>query len=300
MSNSRVGRVSVPVTEQPHRLVDPQPVGQRRRLQLAADQRPQPRPGGPRVQAEYPHAAAVGSAQTLQALHGGRLARPVDAEDAEDLTLGHREPDVVDGQVGAVTLHEPLHLDHRRSPMSSPRLPRDRIGGRRSRRPTRSSVQPRYASAAAQRRQVVPLPAAVHQAGMHDTVGARRDCRRNGGRNRSTLSGPSCTTVSQHVSPVPRRVDETSARSTAQTVVIGDEHIRLLQAPSSTAPLTIRQRGRIDHRSPPSRGLELCCAFGARHRSGATIEWLTAHGHASTQGSPPRPTWMEPLVLPGG
>ena len=107
-----VGRVSVAVTEQPHRLVDPQPVGQRRRLQLTADQRPQPRPVGQRIQAEYPHPAAVGSTQTLQTLHRRRLTRPVDTEDPEDLTLAHREPNIVDRQMSAIPLHQPLDHDH--------------------------------------------------------------------------------------------------------------------------------------------------------------------------------------------
>jgi hypothetical protein len=49
------------VTEQQHRLFDPQPVGQRRRLQLAAHQRPQPRTGGPWIQAQHPHPAAIRS-----------------------------------------------------------------------------------------------------------------------------------------------------------------------------------------------------------------------------------------------
>ncbi len=108
-----VGRVSIPVTEQPHRLVDPQPVRQRRRLQLTAHHSPQPRPGGQRIQPEHPHPAAVGSTQTLQTLHRRRLTRPVHPEDAEDLTLRHREPNIVHSHVSAVTLHQPLHLDHR-------------------------------------------------------------------------------------------------------------------------------------------------------------------------------------------
>jgi hypothetical protein len=48
--------------------------------------------------------AAVGSARALQALNSGRLAGAVDAEDAEDLTLGNREPDVVYRQAGAAAL----------------------------------------------------------------------------------------------------------------------------------------------------------------------------------------------------
>ena len=111
--------MSIPVTEQPHSLVDPQPIGQRRRLQLTADEGPQPRPGSERIQAEYPHVPAVRPAQPLQTLHGRRLAGTVDPEDAEDLTLVHREPDIVDNQAGAVTLHQPLHINHRAHPMPS-------------------------------------------------------------------------------------------------------------------------------------------------------------------------------------
>jgi hypothetical protein len=72
-----VGGVSILVTEEQYGLVHPQPVGQR----------PQLRPGCPRIQAQHPHAAAVWSAQALEALDGRRLAGTVDSENAEDLAL---------------------------------------------------------------------------------------------------------------------------------------------------------------------------------------------------------------------
>ena len=71
--------------EQLQRLADAQPVGQRRGLQLRADERAQPGAVARRVEAEHVDAARVAAAQALDDLDRGRLAGAVAPGDAEDL-----------------------------------------------------------------------------------------------------------------------------------------------------------------------------------------------------------------------
>jgi hypothetical protein len=56
-------------------------------LQLHADPLVQPVTIGARIKPEYPDLPRVTPPQALHALDGGGLARPVRAEDAEDLSL---------------------------------------------------------------------------------------------------------------------------------------------------------------------------------------------------------------------
>jgi hypothetical protein len=95
--------------EQPHGLVDPQPVGQSGALQLAADLRAEPLGVADRVQPEDPHGAAVRSSQALQALDGRGLAGAVRADQAEDLPGVYVEVEAVDDHAAGVRLGQPTH-----------------------------------------------------------------------------------------------------------------------------------------------------------------------------------------------
>lgn len=78
-------------SEQADRLCHSEPVGQCRRLQLCPDPVPQLVGVACRVEPEHLDVPAVAGAQSLQALHGGGLAGPVGAEDAEDLPAPNGE-----------------------------------------------------------------------------------------------------------------------------------------------------------------------------------------------------------------
>ena len=93
-------------------LGDPEPAGQRRILQLRADALPKLRRLRCRVEPENANRAAVGAAQALHALHGGRLAGAVRPEDAEDLASLDTEREVVDGNGATVGLAQVIHRDH--------------------------------------------------------------------------------------------------------------------------------------------------------------------------------------------
>jgi hypothetical protein len=88
--------------EQVDRLGHPQPVRQRRVLQLAADQRPQLRGRGRGVVAEHGQRAGVRPPQSLDALDGCRLAGPVRAGQADDLAGADIEVQAVDHDPGPV------------------------------------------------------------------------------------------------------------------------------------------------------------------------------------------------------
>jgi hypothetical protein len=62
------------------------------------------RPVALRIQPEHCDLAGVGRAQAGDALHRGRLARPVGSENPEDLSLLDREGDSVDRDLLAVAL----------------------------------------------------------------------------------------------------------------------------------------------------------------------------------------------------
>ncbi len=68
---------------------------------------------GVRVQAEQPDRARVRRPQADGALDRGDLTRSVRAQDAEDLTLGHRERHVVDRDQCSVGLAEMRDLNRR-------------------------------------------------------------------------------------------------------------------------------------------------------------------------------------------
>ena len=81
------GRLGREGGEEVQRLPDPDPVGQRRLLKLAADA-PAQLAGLPRgIQPQDPDLALIGVAQPLHALHRGRLAGAVGPEQAKDLPL---------------------------------------------------------------------------------------------------------------------------------------------------------------------------------------------------------------------
>src|SRR6185437_10666641 len=95
--------------EQLERLGHPQPVGQRGRLELAAHQRPKLLGLCYRVEAQHPQPSVIGLAQPLNALHGGRLAGAVGADQADDLAGGDVEVKPVHYHPGPVRLAETSH-----------------------------------------------------------------------------------------------------------------------------------------------------------------------------------------------
>ena len=97
--------------EEPHRLVGGDGVRQPGRLQLHPDHVAEPSRLATRVDPGDAQGAGVGEAQSLQALEGAGLARPVGTEEAEDLAGRHFEADVLDCHQVSVDLAEPLHLD---------------------------------------------------------------------------------------------------------------------------------------------------------------------------------------------
>jgi hypothetical protein len=77
-------------------------------------QRPAAQPlDGQRVDPEDVHATAVGTAQPLEALDGGRLAGAVRTEQTEDLAAAHLERHAVDGDRRTVGLVQVLDGDDR-------------------------------------------------------------------------------------------------------------------------------------------------------------------------------------------
>src|SRR5680860_553101 len=99
--------------EQPERRPDLESLGKSGVLQLAAHDPPHLRGLCARIEAEHTERALVRAPQALKALHRGGLARPVRAEQAEDLTLGHFERDVLHRHGRAVAFSEPAHGDGR-------------------------------------------------------------------------------------------------------------------------------------------------------------------------------------------
>ena len=99
--------------EDPQRLADAYAVGKRGILQLCADPPAQSiaRPG--RVEAEHRDRTGVCSAQPLEDLDGGGLARAVRAEQPEQLALLDRERDAVQYLRRAVPLLQVAHFDRR-------------------------------------------------------------------------------------------------------------------------------------------------------------------------------------------
>ena len=97
--------------EEVQRLPYPDPVGQRRLLELAADA-PAQLVGFPRgIQAEHPDPPPIRLAQALHALHRGRLAGAVGPEQAKDLPPLDLQGDIVHGEHAAVRLAQVLDLD---------------------------------------------------------------------------------------------------------------------------------------------------------------------------------------------
>src|SRR6185369_2796255 len=68
---------------------------------------------GVRVEAEQPDRAGVRPPQPDSAFDGGGFTRPVRSQNSEDLTLGHRERDVVHRDQRPVRLAEMRDLDGR-------------------------------------------------------------------------------------------------------------------------------------------------------------------------------------------
>jgi len=99
--------------EQLHRLRYPQPVGQGRGLQLAADHRAQPRTVHRRVEAEDLDGAAIGAPQALDAFDRRGLAGSVGTEQADDLALFDVEVDAIDDQMFAVAFAQSPDFDNR-------------------------------------------------------------------------------------------------------------------------------------------------------------------------------------------
>src|SRR5690606_20945897 len=114
----RIGRVGVERGEQLHRLTHPQLVRQLALLQLSAELACHTRAIGTRVHSEHRHLPPVRHPQAFDALDGGRLARAVGAEDAEDLALLDGERHVVDRYFVAVAFVQPLYFDYRHIPPS--------------------------------------------------------------------------------------------------------------------------------------------------------------------------------------
>jgi len=94
-------------------LGHPEPVGQPAFLQLGPEPLGQLGPVPLRVEPEHADLAAIRCPQPLDALHGRGLARPVGAEDAEDLPFLNGERDVVHGHRVLVALVQLLHIDYR-------------------------------------------------------------------------------------------------------------------------------------------------------------------------------------------
>ena len=86
-------------------------LGQRRGLQLHADQVGQAAGLARRVHAQDGQAAAVAAADPLQALQGAGLARAVRPQQPEDLAAAHLEADGVHRHEAAVDLAEVPHRD---------------------------------------------------------------------------------------------------------------------------------------------------------------------------------------------
>ena len=116
-----VGRVAVERPVHVEDLPDPQRGRQRARLELHPDDLVHFVPVGLRVEAHQPDRARVRRPEPDGALDGGGFARPVRAEDAEDLALGHRERDIVHRDHRPVGFAEVLDL-HRRPARSLRRL----------------------------------------------------------------------------------------------------------------------------------------------------------------------------------
>jgi hypothetical protein len=118
--------------EERGRLADAQPIGQRRLLQLAADQRTQLLGLRGRVEPKHPQAALVRSSQPLDALHRRGLARAVGADEAEHLAGLDVEVQVVDDPAGPVALAQTANGHRMRFGHAAmlPVLPRPHIGSR--------------------------------------------------------------------------------------------------------------------------------------------------------------------------
>ena len=99
--------------EQVKRLPDLHPIRQSRLLQLSADPAAKLARLFLRIEAQHAKTAAVWPAQPLQALHSGRLASSVWAQQPEDLTLRDLERHVLDRDQRAVVLPQTRNRDDR-------------------------------------------------------------------------------------------------------------------------------------------------------------------------------------------
>jgi hypothetical protein len=108
-----VGRVLVEGAVEVERLPDLHLLGKLAFLELCPDALPELVAVASRVEPEHRHPAGVGDAEALDRLDGGGLARPVGAEDAEDLAPLDGKRDVMHRDAVAVSLVEVLDLDDR-------------------------------------------------------------------------------------------------------------------------------------------------------------------------------------------
>ncbi len=100
-------------------------------LELNPDMFPQLLALAPRIATEHPHGPRVGAAQSFQTFDGGGLARPVGAEDPEDLALLHAEGDPVQDHALVVPLTEIGDFDDRHGHQPDrPACEADRPSGR--------------------------------------------------------------------------------------------------------------------------------------------------------------------------
>jgi hypothetical protein len=95
--------------EQLHRLRDAKPVRQRRVLQLAPDQRPQPLRVRNWVEPQHAQRSRVGAAQALDALDRRGLTDAVGADQTDDFTLANVEVESVHNPPAAVPLAQPAN-----------------------------------------------------------------------------------------------------------------------------------------------------------------------------------------------